>query len=117
VLVDIYGPPINESAGLYTVMLNSIVIISCHGGCALYDQLIAQGRQSLRATLKVGAAIEEIDIRDLLACSRCNGARAASNALMAKKGAYHLTVYAQQIAFGNVEDYDRAVAEIGELIG
>ena len=32
---------------------------------ALYNQLIAQGRQSLSAALKVGAAIEEIDIRDL----------------------------------------------------
>ncbi|MFN8598343.1 MAG: DUF2202 domain-containing protein [Anaerolineae bacterium] len=34
---------------------------------ALYDQLIAQGRQSLSAALKVGAAIEEIDILDLKA--------------------------------------------------
>jgi len=32
---------------------------------ALYNQLIAQGSQSLAAALKVGAAIEEIDIRDL----------------------------------------------------
>jgi hypothetical protein len=32
---------------------------------ALYNQLIAQGRQSLSAALKVGAAIEEIDILDL----------------------------------------------------
>ena len=43
--------------------------------------------------------------------------RRATNTLMAKKGAYHLTVYAQRIAIGNVEDYDVAVAEIGELIG
>jgi len=34
---------------------------------ALYDQLIAQGSQSLSAALKVGAAIEEIDILDLKA--------------------------------------------------
>jgi len=34
---------------------------------ALYTQLIAQGRQSLSAALKVGAAIEEIDILDLKA--------------------------------------------------
>lgn len=32
---------------------------------ALYDQLIAQGEQSLGDALKVGAAIEEIDILDL----------------------------------------------------
>ncbi len=32
---------------------------------ALYDQLTAQGRQSLGEALKVGAAIEEIDILDL----------------------------------------------------
>ncbi len=32
---------------------------------ALYDQLIAQGAQSLGDALKVGAAIEEIDILDL----------------------------------------------------
>jgi len=34
---------------------------------ALYNQLIAQGSQALAAALKVGAAIEEIDIRDLKA--------------------------------------------------
>ncbi len=34
---------------------------------ALYTQLIAQGSQSLSAALKVGAAIEEIDILDLKA--------------------------------------------------
>lgn len=32
---------------------------------ALYDQLVAQGGQSLGDALRVGAAIEEIDIRDL----------------------------------------------------
>ncbi len=32
---------------------------------ALYDQLVAQGSQSLAEALKVGAAIEEIDILDL----------------------------------------------------
>lgn len=34
---------------------------------ALYDQLVAQGSVSLADALKVGAAIEEIDIRDLQA--------------------------------------------------
>ena len=32
---------------------------------ALYDQLVAQGSKSVADALKVGAAIEEIDIRDL----------------------------------------------------
>ncbi len=32
---------------------------------ALYDQLIAQGRVSLTEALKVGVAIEELDIKDL----------------------------------------------------
>ncbi|MGC9396465.1 MAG: DUF2202 domain-containing protein [Anaerolineae bacterium] len=32
---------------------------------SLYDQLVAQGRASLKAALRVGAAIEEIDILDL----------------------------------------------------
>jgi hypothetical protein len=32
---------------------------------ALYDQLVAEGRQSLANALRVGAAIEEIDILDL----------------------------------------------------
>jgi hypothetical protein len=31
----------------------------------LYDELVAQGEQSLSAALRVGAAIEEIDILDL----------------------------------------------------
>ena len=34
---------------------------------ALYDQLVAEGRQSLADALRVGAAIEEIDILDLQA--------------------------------------------------
>ncbi len=40
----------------------------------------------------------------------------ATNTLLARQGTYPLTVYARQVAIGNVEDYDRAVAEIGELI-
>ena len=32
---------------------------------ALYDQLVAQGSESLSSALRVGAAIEEIDILDL----------------------------------------------------
>ena len=32
---------------------------------ALYNQLIAQGNQSLAAALQVGVTIEEVDIRDL----------------------------------------------------
>ncbi len=41
----------------------------------------------------------------------------ASHTLLARKGTYQLTLYARQIAIGNVEDYDRAVAEVSELIG
>ncbi len=33
---------------------------------ALYDRLVAQGRQSVTEALRVGIAIEEIDIRDLI---------------------------------------------------
>jgi ArsR family metal-binding transcriptional regulator len=40
----------------------------------------------------------------------------ATSTLLTRKGAYQLTVYARQVAVGNVEDYDRAVTEIGELI-
>jgi ArsR family metal-binding transcriptional regulator len=40
----------------------------------------------------------------------------ATHTLLARKGAYHLTLYARQIAIGNVEDYDQAVAAIDELI-
>jgi len=36
----------------------------------------------------------------------------ATNTLLARTGAYPLTVYARQVAIGNVEDFDRAVAEI-----
>ncbi len=41
----------------------------------------------------------------------------ASHTLLARKGVYPVTLYARQIAIGNVEDYDRAVAEVSELIG
>jgi ArsR family metal-binding transcriptional regulator len=40
----------------------------------------------------------------------------AANALMWKTGGHHLTLHARQIAAGNVEDYDMAVAEIDELV-
>ncbi len=40
----------------------------------------------------------------------------AANALTWKKGGHHLTFHATQIAVGNVEDYDVALAEIDELI-
>jgi ArsR family metal-binding transcriptional regulator len=40
----------------------------------------------------------------------------AANALTWKKGEHHLTLHTQQIAVGNVEDYDVAVAEIDELV-
>jgi ArsR family metal-binding transcriptional regulator len=40
----------------------------------------------------------------------------ATHTLLASKGVYPLTLYARQIAVGNVEDYDAAVAEIDALI-
>lgn len=40
----------------------------------------------------------------------------ATNTLLARKDVYQLTLYARQIAIGNVEDYERAIAEISDLI-
>ena len=40
----------------------------------------------------------------------------ATNTLTWKKSAQHLTLYARQVAIGNVEDSDLAVAEIDALI-
>ncbi|MFH1446646.1 MAG: DUF2202 domain-containing protein [Chloroflexota bacterium] len=57
-LLDIYGivdPVINDEIGKF---VNPDLQ-------ALYDQLVVQGSQSLGDALKVGAAIEEIDILDL----------------------------------------------------
>jgi len=56
-LLDRYGlqDPGSETAGVFTDQ-------SLQG---LYDQLVAQGSRSLAEALKVGAAIEEIDILDL----------------------------------------------------
>jgi len=57
-LLDQYGledPMVNDEIGVF---INSDLQ-------ALYDQLIAQGIQSLEDALKVGGAIEEIDILDL----------------------------------------------------
>lgn len=57
-LLDRYGlddPMINDEMGVF---INADLQ-------ALYDQLVAQGSQSLGEALNVGAAIEEIDILDL----------------------------------------------------
>lgn len=52
---NVADPVANNGVGVFTdAMLQ-----------ALYDQLVAQGNQSLSDALKVGAAIEEIDILDL----------------------------------------------------
>lgn len=40
----------------------------------------------------------------------------AANSLTWKKDGHHLTFHAYQIAIGNVEGYDVALAEIDELI-
>lgn len=58
VLLDTYGiadPAVNTAAGKFADPALQ----------ALYDQLITKGSASLAEALKVGAAIEEIDIRDL----------------------------------------------------
>ena len=58
VLLDRYGiadPAAGKGAGEFTDLALQ----------KLYDQLVAQGSQSLAEALKVGAAIEEIDILDL----------------------------------------------------
>jgi hypothetical protein len=76
---------------------------------ALYNQLIAQGRQSLSAALKVGGAIEEIDILDLkersptthVTSNRCtqfangsyNHLRAFVNTLQAQTGEVYQPQY------------------------
>ncbi len=39
-----------------------------------------------------------------------------ANALTWKQGAHHVAFHADQVSTGNVEDYDTAVKEIGELI-
>lgn len=57
-LLDTYGLP-DPAAG------NALGEFTNPDLQALYDQLIAQGSQSLSDALKVGAAIEEIDILDL----------------------------------------------------
>jgi len=58
-LLDVYGiaDPAEDTAGIFT---NPDLQ-------ALYDELIATGSRSLADALKVGAAIEEIDILDLRA--------------------------------------------------
>lgn len=84
---------------------------------ALYDQLVAQGRQSVADALKVGAAIEEIDILDLqerlaqtdnaaiervynslLAASE-NHLRAFANNLKAQTGQTYTPQYLSQVAY------------------
>ena len=83
-LYDIWGVPLfqNIAASEQSHMDSVLGVIDGHGlvdpvGAnalgvfvnpdlqALYNQLVAQGSQSLEAALRVGAAIEEIDIADL----------------------------------------------------
>ncbi len=40
----------------------------------------------------------------------------AAQALLWRQGAHHLTLHAQQVAVGNIDDYDVAVAAIEDLI-
>lgn len=74
---------------------------------ALYDQLIAQGSASLADALKVGAAIEEIDIRDLqtrLAQTNNADIQLVFNNLM--KGSYnHLNAFTSVLLQTTGETY------------
>ncbi|NTU62461.1 MAG: DUF2202 domain-containing protein [Chloroflexi bacterium] len=74
---------------------------------ALYNQLIAQGRQSLSAALKVGGAIEEIDILDLkerLATTERSDIRQVYTSLL--NGSYnHLRAFANTLKMQTGEVY------------
>jgi hypothetical protein len=74
---------------------------------ALYNQLIAQGRQSLSAALKVGGAIEEIDILDLkerLATTTRSDIRQVYTSLL--NGSYnHLRAFANTLKMQTGEVY------------
>jgi hypothetical protein len=74
---------------------------------ALYNQLIAQGRQSLSAALKVGGAIEEIDILDLkerLATTTHSDIQQAYTSLL--NGSYnHLRAFANTLKTQTGEVY------------
>ena len=74
---------------------------------ALYDQLVAQGSQSLADALKVGAAIEEIDILDLMDTiehtSQADILRVYENLL---KGSYnHLRAFTSSLSQQTGETY------------
>ena len=74
---------------------------------ALYDTLVAQGSSSLAEALRVGAAIEEIDILDLrthLAETTYSDIRQVYTNLMNASG-NHLRAFASQIALQTGEDY------------
>ena len=75
---------------------------------ALYDQLIAQGSASLAEALKVGAAIEEIDILDLeerIAQTDNEDIQFAFDRLM--RGSYnHLNAFTRMLAKQTGETYE-----------
>jgi hypothetical protein len=66
---------------------------------ALYNQLIAQGNQSLNAALQVGVTIEQVDIRDLqtrLASTTHSDIKSVYNNLL--RGSYnHLRAFTNQL--------------------
>ena len=108
-LLDRYGleDPASEDAGKFTNQELQ----------ALYDTLIAQGSQSLIEALKVGAAIEEIDILDLetrieqtaspdilrvfenLKKGSINHLRAFTNTLTSQTGAAYQPQYLSESAY------------------
>ena len=99
-LLDRYGiadPAAGTAVGVFTEAARQ----------ALYNQLIAQGSQSLAAALKVGAAIEEIDIRDLqvrVAGTTHTDIRSVYNNLL--NGSYnHLRAFASTLKTQSGEVY------------
>jgi len=98
-LIDRYGITDNFSSE-YGVFINPDLQ-------ALYDQLVAQGSRSLGDAIKVGAAIEEIDIIDLQEClaetDKADIIRVYQNLL---KGSYnHLRAFVSTLARQTGEVY------------
>ena len=73
----------------------------------LYDQLVAEGRQSLAEALRVGAAIEEIDILDLQArlAQTENAAIELVYGNLLKGSSNHLRAFASTLARQTGETY------------
>ncbi len=117
VLLDTYNisdPTIGKAVGVFTDS----------GLQALYDQLLAQGSVSLTEALKVGAAVEEIDILDLQSrIAQTTHADIQGIFAELKKGSEnHLRAFARQInnqigetyipGYLTVEEYQRMIMDM-----